>query len=361
MAVVTPALSSMTSLPVLQARIGTTRRRGTAPAPRPRAITAADLLLADTRFPEQYFELSEAGAELPSDSFFVNTLYGGPQVYIGSTGHSNRHAPWWYRLSSASRQAYVVWGRPATSQKEAVIYPIDRQARTSNGRGVVYSHWPIIGDDGQIDEYSVRVTQVEFRLLRPTRDKGAKLVVKTAHSRYRSGNATEAPTLSWYRLDDHWRNLITTAQDSFYAHCSAGLPPDVEQWRTWFLGQREQAEVWRDYFRSQITGRGWLAALDSVKEAWQLPIALGEYRRLFPEVPPDPDAELSPELLRQPRPDSLTALAVMPRYEGTTGSMEGRLLEAYYRLRPEGRRTELERWMADYGALISNLRNYTGD
>jgi len=224
----------------------------------------------------------------------------------------------------------------------------------------VYTRWPVFDPAGELVRYGWRIAQVEFEFKdrKIWKDSVFCLTLKHHHGTADLGDDSSHELPSW-GIDAHWQELMKRAKAGFDAQCTARPSDDTLNWREWFLDQRDQAEADRLRFQdgfaaTSVHGKGWLAALDSVEEAWQLPIALAGYRGMFPQEPPDPNQVLTAELLMDPR------FLLYPIYEGTLGSMEDRLLQAYFRLRPE-RDEPLIHWMADYASLISSIRNYTGD
>jgi hypothetical protein len=293
----------------------------------------------------EYYTLREADSPMPEGAYNCAALVGGRQPYFRSVNYSNYNLPWWLRLAEGIRESFTVWGRLG---RESKIYDPTRIARTNSGRGAIYSRWPFFGRDGNIVRYHWEVRLVEFSILDRQPAKGDKLrvTVDAVRGFLELGEASD-DELIIYGRDDHWQQLFDAARAGFNAKCTDQPSPETMSWWRWFQGQRKLAEAdttrhGASFFDTSVRGRGWLAALDAVSEAWQLPIAVQAYSGMFPQVPPDPDCELD------------------PGYTGTTGSMEARLLEAYYEWRP-ARQALLEKWMADYVVLLSNSRNYTGD
>ncbi len=316
------------------------------------------LLVSDTRGRAEHYELRDATTPRPADAYNVLVLTGGHQRYYRSVNHTNGHAPWWYRLANGERDCYVVWGR---SGREGIkIFNPTSTARTSSGRGAIYTRWPVFDNGGQLTHYGWEVRQVEFNVLDRQPALGDKLRLTVSRMRgVTDPGQGESHELYQMGLDDLWRQLVTKAKAGFDAHCSAQLDTDTEQWRVWFLNQRAQARADRDSYngfhaRMKLSGGpGWLAALDSAEEAWQLELALSAYSSLFPQVAPNVD------LLSDPNMDDRWVIRD-PGYGGSSGDMEARLLAAYLEFRPE-RHTQLMAWMDTYVQLASRARNYTGD
>lgn len=321
-----------------------------------------------------YHALREATTPRTAGAYNVVVLTGGAHRYYRSVDHSNRHAPWWYRLADGIRDCFVVWGRKGKNGD--IVFDSARPARTSNGRGVIYTRWPVFDTNGQLTHYGWQILRIEFAVLdrNPVKGDTLKLDVKSTYGQADIGQPADHdlylhPGNGQYEDDSLWCNLTKRAKASFEANCTSDLEPDAEKWRVWFLNQLVQDRADRTKiagFHDTCGARDWITALDSATEAWQLAAALKAHRRHFPEVAPDielpkrgkNDTRTDREIISQD--DQPGGLIRGPGYEGTTGGMESRLLAAYLDIRPE-RSEELMAWMRRYVDLASGLRNYTGD
>lgn len=312
----------------------------------------------------------------------VVVLKWGAMGYASTGFKQIPNKPWWNHMMRQPRQAFVAWG-----DRNGTVFNNERSlVRRSGARGVVYSRYPVFSDrTGQVINYRVKVVLVEFQLLTKQPDRGETLRYKVDTLHYSSGE-----TISLYGRDNAWQLLVNVAKSGFERSCNAEASArKLASWSNWFFDQKARFDKGYHQFNTACRGIGWLQALDNVKEAWQLPIALRAYSSMFPEVPPfdavfDASDERQPEeialhpversMLKQGRREELLKLMaegdiyrsrhathlIMPCYEGSSGSMEGALMDAYLQRRPH-RREQFEQWMTDYVYMTDGFRNYTGD
>lgn len=308
------------------------------------------LVMMEPRHPKERITLRSPGIPMPDGGYNVVALTGGRQSYYRSLSHTNKHAPWYYRMANGRRECFVVWGRPIAGGK---IYSTSGTARTSSGHGAIYTRWPIINERGSLTGYGWEVRVVRFQVLDKQPAKGDVMLLELLHQTRGYGrNDSPIP----YGADKFTQRLVTQARDGFDRSCNDGLDPVTEKWRNWFLNQRHLQEKSNLYTDAHIW-RGWLEELDKVTEAWQLGHVLAHYRHMFPEYPPRESEEYLRRVLSE---DPNARLLAIPEYEGTDGGREYLLMEAYFRLRPT-RRELFGQWMTDFVVLTNKFRNYTGD
>jgi hypothetical protein len=254
-----------------------------------------------------------------------------------------RNAPkWWRRLSSGERDCFAEWAHTDGRRFSNVVTSAANATRIYASRsalGVLYARTTTFNLYGNPSGFRTEIICLEFAILdhNPARDNVIKVQIAAQL------NVEGEPSLSG--LDDIWKKLIISARAGFEDHCLP-VPPATEEWRKFFLEQRDKADAERNKyiaaigqyvsgpsFHRDIRDMTWQQALDLVQEPWQLQLIIEVHcNARFDETP--------------------------NRYD-STGTRVRRMLEMYD-CTPE-RRAQLDQMIADYVEPADELWNYTGD
>jgi hypothetical protein len=271
----------------------------------------------------------------PSGSYNVVLLVEGRRQFFRCHRQTTKHPKWWYGIADGDKDCFAVWGRKDNPELSGAMV-VDASTRVyaaRSGRGVIYARETEFDNSGKPLGFRTELVRVEFSILDRDPAKDDMLRVQL----FQQISWSNEPYIS-DDLDPVWVALIERARAGFEHWCKP-VQPKVEEWRQFFVGQREKAEAdRRDYsgasFADRVEKADWQEALRAVKEPWQLAVVASRHGRRA-EFSSDGGVytipyETVPEMIR--------------RHDCS-----------------EERRAELMQMIADYVAPSDNLWNYRGD
>jgi hypothetical protein len=153
-------------------------------------------------------------------------LIGGPGRYFRPVLESTRHVSWatpeWLARAEGLRDYFAVWGRlPGSKICKVGDYP----KYSSEGRGVIFSSWPLLAREGNVIQWRWALRRITFAVL--TKNPALPDILKVRawglHGFFHLGDNRQAFMPTAYGLDAHWQTMYDEAKRGFNEHCSEDI------------------------------------------------------------------------------------------------------------------------------------------
>lgn len=234
-----------------------------------------ELVRHDANYCKPIWEVLRAkSTPRPNNSFNVALLVEGRRQYFRCQHHTTKHPKWWYKIAEGNKDCFAVWDRKDNSEPNGAT---TRIFAARSGRGVIYAREAEFDNSGKPSGFRTELVRIEFSFFDSNPAKDDMLRVQLS----RQTSWSSEPHISG-DLDPVWIKLIERARSGFERWCKP-IQPKVEEWRQFFIGQREKAEVDRASsasFSSRVEKmKSWQEALRAVEEPWQLAIVASRHGR----------------------------------------------------------------------------------
>lgn len=286
----------------------------------------------------QWHMVRAASTAKPTGAYNVMLMVEGPRRYYQHCAQTTKNPPWFCRVAQGSRDCYAVWSRENGERFGSA--PSGDGTRiwcARSGRGVIYWRVARFEKDGKIAGFQTRVIQIEFKLRDRDPAKDDQVVLEQRLYLRNSFTPEETVAINPDDFESSWRELVELAQAGYARSCRP-IPREVDEWRIFFIDQREKDKADRLLppalsFRERVGSDGWEGALERVKEAWQLSVVIEQYAYR-------------------------DEFAQDPNYPGPLADRFGRML-AKHHASPE-RKAELDKMASDYCGPVNPLWRYVG-